>query len=744
MRPSIALHAGAVALTLAGAAAFAGFAGTDLFLPMAGRQAGVHPSNWYTTVWIHNPGAEAATARVFFLERTKANTAPPWVDVLVAPGDSEKLENIVETYFHLEAFGALRVTCETQRLVVTSRVFSQGVGADAADSVGQDFAGVPASFAIGLGEKSQVLGVHQTLPTVDSEFRFNFGLVETTGHSATVRVRAFDENGDDRGFSDINVRELSQRQVAFKDHFPTVTTENARLELEVISGAGRVIAYGSGIANASQDPTTFEMTYKDELLGAGTITGVTAGDGLTGGGVDGAVSLAVGAGDGIAVAADTVSLADGGVTTPKLATAAVTPDRIAPSATVGQVLTTVSAGSSSPLETMSLAGNAVAWQTPVAGDITEVTAGDGLDGGATEGAASLSVEVPLVLSGNYGSSTWGEWRGIVKGTNSDRLGSGVVGINLANGYGVAGIAASGFGVFGRTESNGGGVAGVVGYGNTAGTAGVRGNTSAGVGVSGDATTGTGVYGASHSGRGVVGQSDTDVAVFGSTASGNVAAVRGDNSSSWAGVEGSCDNGSGVYGRTTVGSAVHGYASSTGRAGFFRGKVEIQGNLTKSSGSFRIDHPLDPANKYLSHSFVESPDMMNVYNGNVVTDGNGEAVVEVPEWFEALNRDYRYQLTVIGQFAQAIVDREVENNSFVIRTNLGNVKVSWQVTGIRQDAWANAHRVPVEEDKPAEEVGTYLAPEVWGLPEELGLQWQQEEGIRAAAGRNAAETPPGVE
>ena len=134
----------AAAAALVAATTFAGFAGTDLFLPMAGRQAGVHPSNWYTTVWIHNPGAEAATARVFFLQRGTANPAPPWVDVLVAPGDTQMLENVVETYFHLEAFGALRVTCDSQRLVVTSRVFSQAVGEDARDSVGQDFAGVPA------------------------------------------------------------------------------------------------------------------------------------------------------------------------------------------------------------------------------------------------------------------------------------------------------------------------------------------------------------------------------------------------------------------------------------------------------------------------------------------------------------------------------------------------------------------------------------------------------------------------
>lgn len=115
---------------------------------------------------------------------------------------------------------------------------------------------------------------------------------------------------------------------------------------------------------------------------------------------------------------------------------------------------------------------------------------------------------------------------------------------------------------------------------------------------------------------------------------------------------------------------------------FSGNVSIGGSLSKGSGSFKIDHPLDPANKYLYHSFVESPDMMNVYNGNVVTDKIGKATVVLPEYFEALNRDFRYQLTVVGQFAQAIVAKKVDHNRFVIRTSKPNVEVSWQVTGIR--------------------------------------------------------------
>jgi hypothetical protein len=179
----------------------------------------------------------------------------------------------------------------------------------------------------------------------------------------------------------------------------------------------------------------------------------------------------------------------------------------------------------------------------------------------------------------------------------------------------------------------------------------------------------------------------------------------------------------------------------GLAGEFLGDVEISGNLSKGGGSFKIDHPLDPENKYLYHSFVESPDMMNLYNGNVRTDRRGEAVVVLPEWFEALNDQFRYQLTVLGTFAQAIVAKEIAGNRFTIRTSEPNVRVSWQVTGIRRDAYANAHRIRVEELKPQAERGTYLHPEAFGRPAELGVDRLvvddlSEEGRLAVAGAQA--------
>jgi hypothetical protein len=163
-------------------------------------------------------------------------------------------------------------------------------------------------------------------------------------------------------------------------------------------------------------------------------------------------------------------------------------------------------------------------------------------------------------------------------------------------------------------------------------------------------------------------------------------------------------------------------AANGYAGYFSGDVYVSGNLSKGGGSFKIDDPLDPANKYLYHSFVESPDMMNIYNGNVMLDANGEAVIELPEWFGTLNRDYRYQLTSIGGFAPLYIAEEIANNQFKIAGGKSGMKVSWQVTGVRQDAWANAHRIPVEIEKPERERGYYLHPELYGAPAEKNVEW----------------------
>jgi len=204
----------------------------------------------------------------------------------------------------------------------------------------------------------------------------------------------------------------------------------------------------------------------------------------------------------------------------------------------------------------------------------------------------------------------------------------------------------------------------------------------------------------------------------STTPGNSStAVRGQNN-------GTGGNGIGVWG-SHAGSGWGVYGSSvTGFAGRFSGDVSISGTLSKSGGSFKIDHPLDPEGMYLSHSFVESPDMKNIYDGVVTLDDEGRGVVTMPVYFDALNQEFRYQLTCVGGYAPVYIGEEIAGQKFVIAGGHAGLKVSWQVTGVRCDAWANQNRIKVEEEKSSEDQGYYINPEAFGKGKEMGIGQRQ--------------------
>ncbi len=895
----------------------AGFAGTDIYLPSVGSAVGVAP--WYTTVWVYNPNTSPATVTFYFLKR-QPNPSPSSYTDTIPPGDVRRYDDAVQFMFHESNFGALRIV-SSQKVLVSSRIYAQAAGEGIRDSKGQYFGGIPASFAIGAGEKTRIVGVRQTSSDRSaSDFRFNVGVVETTGNSCTVTLRLLDETGATVGSPrtwSLGPRE--QRQDNVWSLFGT-SMPNHQVEIEVTGGSGKVIAFGSSIANGSDDPSTVEMHFADSLLaenstgGSGTITGVTAGQGLTGGGTSGNVTLNVGAGAGITVDADTVSVATNGITASMLQDSAAVKSLNGLTGNVNLV-----AGSNVSITPSGQTITISATPGGGGGDITAVNAGAGLTGGGTSGDVTLSVatggitntmladgsaDSSKIADGSVGTAdlangavtkeklsagggtdgqvlklsggalTWGSdlqggltlpYNGMdgsvisfgvtntssgtaIQGTSTSGVGVfgqatassgttyGVWGqSNSSSGYGVygfapttgvKGVASAGsgdvYGVWGETSSpdgkgvygfatasngpahgvvgvsassNGVGVygtsnyIGVAGFAGTNGPYGVYGQALLGVGVQGDSSNNDGVVGTSltsgksgvyglninSSGYGVFGRNSgtgntgylggPDAGVRGDSTNGygvsgysvNNAAVWGQNTTNLAtgylggfdavhGTAGNSTGSAGVYGEGLSASVFGVYGSNpagTGYAGYFSGNVQVTGTLSKGGGAFKIDHPLDPEHKYLYHSFVESPDMMNIYNGNVVTDEEGRAVVELPEWFEALNKDFRYQLTVIGRFAQAIVEEEIKNNRFVIRTNMAHVKVSWQVTGIRKDPWAEAHRIPVEEVKPPEEHGTYLHPAEWGQPKEKGRDWvlvqsKREEAMTVLRERQASQ------
>ena len=179
----------------------------------------------------------------------------------------------------------------------------------------------------------------------------------------------------------------------------------------------------------------------------------------------------------------------------------------------------------------------------------------------------------------------------------------------------------------------------------------------------------------------------------------------------------------IYGEAFNGgnsTGIYGKGSAQGFAGFFSGNVSIIGALIAQVKNFKIDHPLDPANKTLTHTSIESPDMMNIYNGNIICDSNGLAIVELPEYFDALNKDVKYNLTCIGSFSPVFIKEKVKGNKFIIAGGIPGLEVSWQVSGIRQDAFANKFRSKIEEWKKDEDRGYYISPESFNLDESKSM------------------------
>lgn len=342
------------------------------------------------------------------------------------------------------------------------------------------------------------------------------------------------------------------------------------------------------------------------------------------------------------------------------------------------------------------------------------TGGDGVIGEATQagrfGVWGFNNNATGI--GVFGSTTGANAFG-VRGQSATTA-TGVLGTNTGTGNGVWGDnTGTGVGVRGQSLSTG---IGVFGINNGAGNGVLGNNTGTGRGVEGQsASTGIGVFGLnSGTGVGVQGQSvTTGTGVIGFNTGAGVG-VQGQNSSTGTAVVGinTSLTGNGVVGQTAVGSA--------GFAVFANGDMGASGIKP-----FYIDHPTEPANKYLRHFALESNEVLNVYRGNVILDANGEATVSLPNYFEAINTNFSYNLTAIGAKSEVFIKEEINKNQFKIAGGLPNQKISWQVYAERNDAYLQQfpEKRAVEINKDANDSGKYLMPELFNQPKEKGIHHQ---------------------
>ncbi len=296
-----------------------------------------------------------------------------------------------------------------------------------------------------------------------------------------------------------------------------------------------------------------------------------------------------------------------------------------------------------------------------------------------------SIPVPLSLLGTSATS-------IVSAQNnsSANFSSAVLGIGAAG----SGITS---GVWGQSASTSG--RGVTGYASAA-----TGNTFGGVFQS-DSSTGRGVFGLSTANV----ATDTGDGVYGETNSGLGHGVFGLNTRVGS-------DSFGVFGQSL------GSYGSVGQGPLF-GVYALGNSGATGVKSFRIDHPSDPENKYLLHYAAESPMPQNFYVGNVLTDSKGYAWVELPDYFDEVNINFKYQLTVISEgdaFVQTMVSKEIRQNRFQVRSSAPNTKVSWRVDADRNDLYVRSKPPKDVVEKEGKDRGTYQHPELYGLGPERGI------------------------
>jgi len=192
-------------------------------------------------------------------------------------------------------------------------------------------------------------------------------------------------------------------------------------------------------------------------------------------------------------------------------------------------------------------------------------------------------------------------------------------------------------------------------------------------------------------------------------------------------------GYGTYGRNydaigPLGNAVGAYGM--GYVGVWGDQSDPLGYSVYANGdfgaagtkAFAIDHPLDPEHKYLKHYSIESNEVLNMYRGTVPFDSNGEAIVTMPDYFDAVNANFSYQLTPIGGYAPLYIKEKLASGKFIIAGGTSGMEVSWTVYAERNDPYLQQHpeSKQVEVEKEDWNQGKYLQPDLYDQPNDLKI------------------------
>jgi len=207
-------------------------------------------SSWRTDMRIFNASNAATTATLTFYKQDDANNVPRAINRRIEAGEILVVNDVLNQLFGMKnTGGAVHVTtASNSSLVVTGRTYDQRTSG----TFGQFIPAVTESDAVGLGGRS--LQVQQLEET--DHFRSNLGIAEVSGKPVTVEITAIvpDSLVSPKRQITLQANQFTQLTQVLRSMNLT-EVYNGRIALRVISGEGKITAYGSVVDNQTQDPT---------------------------------------------------------------------------------------------------------------------------------------------------------------------------------------------------------------------------------------------------------------------------------------------------------------------------------------------------------------------------------------------------------------------------------------------------------------------------------------------------------
>jgi hypothetical protein len=205
--------------------------------------------SWRSDIRVFNSGTSDVTATLTYYPQTGNATASGPTQIVIKAGEVKAIDNALSSLYGLtNSGGALAITtASASPLVVTARTYNQ----TANGTFGQFIPAVTPADAVGLNERTlQLLQLEQS-----DRFRSNIGLDEVSGSPATAEVSVIVPDSKFAIKAQIPLAANEFRQLNLGTDFGVTNAYNVRVTVKVISGTGRVTAYGSMIDQITQDPT---------------------------------------------------------------------------------------------------------------------------------------------------------------------------------------------------------------------------------------------------------------------------------------------------------------------------------------------------------------------------------------------------------------------------------------------------------------------------------------------------------